>query len=206
MLERHSVEAPAGKSDKSVALIGNGSSVLQDRLGAVIDGHEVVARCNLFQIQGYEEHVGTRTTHWFCNRDASPHLIKSMLRRHAFDHVYVHTWGRTEQAAQSFRDELNRLERRAEVLAIPKKWIDEMRAFLGRDYRMFSTGAIAAWVLLKQYALVRLYGFDWWQSPGRHHYCDKQTFEYNPVGGHQPLLEKEFFNKLKAIDRLILNF
>jgi hypothetical protein len=114
--------------------------------------------------------------------------------------------GKTEQAAQSFRDELNRLGRCTEVLAVPKAWMDEMNAFLCRDYRMFSTGAIAVWALLKEFAVVNLVGFDWWHFPDRHHYCDGQTFNYKTNQGHQPLLEREFFSRLKATGRLRLEF
>jgi hypothetical protein len=58
-----------------ILLIGNGPSVLNHKLGTIIDGYEDVVRFNNYQIKGYEEYVGTRTT---------------MLSRRACDDVILH--------------------------------------------------------------------------------------------------------------------
>jgi len=50
--------------EASVVLVGNGPAVLSRPLGLVIDSFDVVIRFNNYQIQGFEKHVGTKTTLW----------------------------------------------------------------------------------------------------------------------------------------------
>ena len=52
---------------KNMVVIGNGSSVLNHELGTLIDSFQNVARFNEYQIDGYEEFVGTKTTFWCRN-------------------------------------------------------------------------------------------------------------------------------------------
>uniref|UniRef100_A0A3Q3AJS3 Uncharacterized protein n=1 Tax=Kryptolebias marmoratus TaxID=37003 RepID=A0A3Q3AJS3_KRYMA len=46
----------------SCAVVGSSRELLYRRTGANIDGHDIVIRCNDAPIQGYEEHVGSKTT------------------------------------------------------------------------------------------------------------------------------------------------
>ena len=48
--------------DKTCAIVGNASSVLENEYGKYIDTHDVVVRFNHSQTNGYEIHVGTKTT------------------------------------------------------------------------------------------------------------------------------------------------
>jgi SAM-dependent methyltransferase len=52
------------KPDANVVLVGNGPGVLQRKLGPVIDTFDEVIRFNNYHIEGFESHVGTRTTLW----------------------------------------------------------------------------------------------------------------------------------------------
>ena len=52
-------------SSNSVIIVGNAPNVLDKKLGHLIDQYDVVVRLNNFSIQGFEEHVGTKTTVWF---------------------------------------------------------------------------------------------------------------------------------------------
>ena len=47
-----------------VILIGNGSSVMDNEYGSLIDTFDIVVRFNRFRTWGYEKNVGTKTTHW----------------------------------------------------------------------------------------------------------------------------------------------
>jgi hypothetical protein len=46
---------------KKIIIVGNGKSVLHKTNGRVIDKFEYVTRLNRFRIQGFEQHVGTKT-------------------------------------------------------------------------------------------------------------------------------------------------
>ena len=50
--------------NKWVVVVGNAASLLDYRFGAFIDAHDVVVRCNYFAINGFEDNVGRKTTHW----------------------------------------------------------------------------------------------------------------------------------------------
>lgn len=58
------VDEPEDLQRPSVVVVGNGGSLRGSRLGWMIDGYDVVVRCNWYTLDGYEADVGTRTTHW----------------------------------------------------------------------------------------------------------------------------------------------
>jgi hypothetical protein len=50
--------------NKEIIVIGNGSSVLQYKIGEIIDKFGNIIRFNDFQTKGYEKYIGSRTTIW----------------------------------------------------------------------------------------------------------------------------------------------
>ena len=55
-----------------VVLVGSSSEVLRLRLGSVIDQHDTVVRTNCAPVQGFEEHVGGRTSFRVINEQSEP--------------------------------------------------------------------------------------------------------------------------------------
>lgn len=51
-------------SDKKVIVVSNSPVVLEKKLGEKIDKFDIIIRINDFEINGYEEHVGTKTHIW----------------------------------------------------------------------------------------------------------------------------------------------
>jgi hypothetical protein len=49
----------------NTVIVGNGASLSKARKGRVIDGYANVIRINDYVTDGYENHVGRKTTHWF---------------------------------------------------------------------------------------------------------------------------------------------
>jgi len=49
------------KDNQSIAVIGNSGKLLNEEYGELIDSHDIVFRCNLGEVEGYEKHVGTKT-------------------------------------------------------------------------------------------------------------------------------------------------
>ena len=47
--------------DKNVIVVGNSKELLDDEMGSVIDGYDMIIRLNHFKIEGYEKYTGTRT-------------------------------------------------------------------------------------------------------------------------------------------------
>jgi len=122
--------------------------------GAWIDEHAVVVRFNLFQTGRFAADVGTKTTIWFNNRDATSATVKRTIVEHPCERIYVHTWGETGRAATTFREELKRLGRTTPVQPVERAMLTAMRRYLGENYTTFSTGAIGVWMML--YHLLKL--------------------------------------------------
>ena len=57
--------------NQKVCIVGNGTSILNQNKGKSIDKFDIVVRFNRSPTEGYEEHVGTKTTHRFVNRVVS---------------------------------------------------------------------------------------------------------------------------------------
>jgi len=55
----------------NVCIIGNDPSLLESSKGKLIDSFDTIVRFNRSPIKGYEENVGTKTTHRFANRIVS---------------------------------------------------------------------------------------------------------------------------------------
>ncbi len=77
----------------SVAVVGNGECLLDSRHGASIDAHDEVARINGYELAGFEDVAGTRTT-IFCT------FYGNVLREGSYRHRWVFDmWGGESQAA-----------------------------------------------------------------------------------------------------------
>lgn len=63
-----------------VIFVSNSPVVLENKLGNVIDSYDIVIRCNDFEIEGYEEHVGSKTDIW-CGTGAPTHLQNHPMYR-----------------------------------------------------------------------------------------------------------------------------
>ena len=49
-------------TDVNIAVVGNSGILLEKELGSEIDKHDLVIRCNLARVEGYEKHVGSKTS------------------------------------------------------------------------------------------------------------------------------------------------
>lgn len=168
---------------KSVILVGNGPSVFHRRLGSVIDSFDIVVRFNRFATKGYEECVGRRTDYWFTVSNRS----RQGKQRLKFQRTY---WWKTKGFSRFRRAYPDAVNIDPEIL----DWIAEVANVPADLYSRWSTGAIAAAVLLREFPLINIIGFDWWDADkeGRHHYSDKH--ERGTL--HKPEYEKMFFNAL----------
>lgn len=173
---------------RSIILVGNGTSVLDRARGREIDGFDLVGRFNAYHIKGFEGYVGERTDVWFNVLKASS--VGERIR-HCYQRVYLHTWQREaakDQVVQSFAAVLHPRK----FQKIDHSIIDEMVAYADEpDYRCWSTGALAIWLMLKEHERVTLTGFDWWERE-QHHYGDEAA----RGGLHVPGVEKRFIDRL----------
>ncbi|HYE03072.1 MAG TPA: polysaccharide pyruvyl transferase family protein, partial [Phycisphaerales bacterium] len=168
---------------KRILLIGNGPSALSARAGAAIDSFDgVVARFNVFHIDGFAEHVGRRTDEWITWRLFDEHRARDFERVLCVDRPPAQTWdavkGRYPHAARLTEDVAR-----------------QTRELMGYDEP--SSGAYAAMWYVGQGWEVLLYGFDFFSGP-RHHYGD--LGEIGPKHAAGP--EAQFFARLMEQGRV----
>jgi hypothetical protein len=73
-------------SDKNIAVVGNARTIRKQ--GEEIDSHDVIIRFNNFEINGFEELVGTKTHIWILvpfSANASPTVISKLIQANSFE-------------------------------------------------------------------------------------------------------------------------
>jgi len=71
-------------------LIGNGTSLIENHHGEIIDSFEDVVRFNAYKTEGYEKFTVTKTTIWF---NVIPFENKQhQLVLKPYRQVYLHSW------------------------------------------------------------------------------------------------------------------
>lgn len=173
-----------------ILLIGNGPTVLNKKLGPIIDSYDRVVRFNNFRIEGYEDHVGTKTD-WVCYRACDDvKLVKPNTIHTAFLFITYCRWTngmkRVAKMQQAWFGE------RAKV-------IDEVTCFqiaqqigLKNDLTEWpSIGALAIGYFYKQGYEITTYGFG---GDGDKHYFSKPPKD---SCYHNWPKEREFIRSLK---------
>jgi len=153
-------------SDNNLILVGNGTSLLNNKNGTIIDSYNIVVRYNSFKIIGYEPYVGEKTDIWTtCN---SYHANNT----DNFKKILIHPSG-YKTVLDSIKDK-NKCEiiNKNLIESIPVGWP--------------SSGLITIYyfLFLKKYSNLTITGFDWWKTE-KHHYCDTVERGTN----HEPLEE-----------------
>ena len=190
------------KEPSNVVIVGNGASLIGRGLGGIIDSYEEVVRFNEFRTHGYEADVGNKTTIWFNNHDTDKSKITSLVPLVRPARMYVHEWNVPDTAPLLLQKAIEHSGVSTQVMRVKKKLLANMTAFAEEKYTMWSSGAIATWMMLQEAENVILAGFDWWHQPAKFHYMDEQQFHYHLNSGHQPKVEKRFFDRLAEAGRL----
>ena len=68
-------------NDKSVLVIGNGESILNQRLQKKIDSFNTILRINNYIIKDFESFVGTKTDIWFNGANSKLVSPRMMLKK-----------------------------------------------------------------------------------------------------------------------------
>lgn len=61
----------------SVAVVGNSPNLLKKEYGSEIDSHDIVIRCNKFELDGYEIHTGIKTNYIVANC----HVVEKAIKK-----------------------------------------------------------------------------------------------------------------------------
>lgn len=147
-------------STGSIVLVGNGN--ISD-MGKEIDAFDHVVRFNEFKIDGYEEHVGTKTTvHFACS------AFKGIRRHKDAQFMSGHTRGFLTSFGKRSQREEELLRREKEGFIYPET---DYRTRFPYHYELLSSGILCL-LMLKEcvpHQTVHLVGFDFFQTA---HYFD----------------------------------
>lgn len=165
----------------SVILVGNGTSVLDNDNGELIDSFDTVVRFNSYKISGYEINVGTRTDILFTCNDYHINDLDT------YRSVYVHSWCWEPDRCDIFK-------KLSDVRPCIKTSRDIVRSIPVENP---STGVIAIAYMIMHFKKVYITGFDWWGRDS-HHYGDLE------LRGtlHDPIEELNYISSLEYEGKL----
>ena len=164
-----------------IVVIGNGSSVLDFELGHLIDKFDEVVRFNLFEIEGYEKHVGTKTTTWFRNSGPMPERDESQFEKVIVQTVdFPNEW--TDHSVYE------RYER------VSDETIQEIRTVVDTPLNL-STGIQALGHFTRNHGQIFIHGFDVFDPP---------RLYFKPMNGvRHSLDERKYIDHLKSKDLVV---
>jgi hypothetical protein len=182
--------------ESSVVLVGNGPSVQDSKLGALIDSFDEVVRFNNFKIEGFEPFVGTKTTLWStffkAVEDLNKHpkvicLCENAVPPESVTEVYrIPSWC------------YNRTLRSVQDRSYWKK------GFAKEGKLIASSGLQVATFLLEVLTVkkVHLYGFDHFSKDrsSQHHYWNPSAFK--KPAEHDGAIEGQMFEQLRLAGRV----
>lgn len=164
------------RHESSVVIVGNGRSVLGNKGGPAIDKFTHVIRFNEFQIEGYEDHVGTRTTLWVLSDYTCAKLLNKYPERRMPVLVAIpfKMMGKPyyfERRAK-LEEELTESQLRR-VAFVTEKLAEQIITSYEFGQRWPSSGMIAIWHFLQEHQSVFLHGFDFFKEiDGKIHYME----------------------------------
>mmetsp|Transcript_96 Transcript_96/g.212 ORF Transcript_96/g.212 Transcript_96/m.212 type:complete len:259 (+) Transcript_96:121-897(+) len=188
----------------NVVVIGNGPSVLEYRLGSVIDQFAEVVRFNEYQLQGFETHVGSRVTLWVTSAGHCAELLSAYPERVSPVLVAIPYRRSATCTYQALRHTVARrlspqqLQRVSFVKESIARRLMVQHAFNGTAP---SSGLTAIWHLLQIYHTVYLHGFDFFTQMGMrsmHYFSDDRYGKALHKGG----LEKQIIESLLKAGRV----
>ena len=170
--------------NENLLLVGNGSSVLKQKNGRLIDNFGTVVRFNSYKTANFEDYVGIKTDIWFTVNCAHINNV------HSYKEVLVHSWQWDKNKDKVFK----KLSALRNCKKTDRKFVKTRFPFITP-----STGLIAIYYFLDFYDCVYITGFDWWDTkPKDHHYGDKE-----PRGKlHKPEEEYKIIKHLEKMGYL----
>ena len=163
----------------NIVVVGNGSSILESNLGRFIDTFDDVVRFNFFEINGFEQHVGTKTTIWF--RNSGYDLPKFNLKD--FKQIIVQH--------VDFPNEWTDLSIYDRFPSVDIETIREIREYVDAPTLNLSTGIQALGYLTRRAGHIVIHGFDSFSPPD-------QYFQKSVAAPHSQS-ERNYITHLKEV-------
>ena len=184
-------------NNQSILIIGNGESILNNKLQDKINAFDVVLRINNYQTTGYEEFLGTKTDIWFNGANSkltTPDRIPGRVVVAIPSGVFL----KHEEDILSYVSKRINMKNK-EFSLIPKDDILYYESIVG--HTRLTTGQYAIMWALKNYEEVYIHGFDFFIN-SKSHYYDSKLKNFinenilNKGHKHDNQKERNFINNL----------
>jgi len=186
--------------NKKIIIVANGSSVLKNNYGDLIDQFPVVGRINNYKLNSYENHTGSKTSIWF--NGANQGLYK---RKNIPDEIIILIPSLIQKNRikphEIIKSRLGIQNNQYQLIAINKMNEYEKKC----DTDRLTTGTASILWAMENYEQVYIYGFDFFID-SKSHYFDNKLMSTLKNSGIIPKAKKHDTYKEKIyIDNLILN-
>ena len=208
-----------------VIVVGSAPSVLDEKLGDKIDKFDVVIRFNAYEIEGFEEHVGTKQTIWCPNLGLAKHpqTVKRYMRR---SNTYVWYVGNNAKMELLFVKVKQALKKQFTVESLNFGYVDYLRKLapsfkeeklgykgnkirVGPKQRYATTGLRGIFKALQRYDKVTIHGFtSYAECEGKAHSSHYYEIDNVPRHMHRafkrhPNAEHDVETEKLVIDKLV---
>jgi hypothetical protein len=192
-----------------VILVGNGSSVVDYKMGEYIDSEfDLVYRINRFKTEGFEKCVGSRVDGWFLAdtgvqwlHNPTP-MVEGSTRVNEFEYVFI--------CMPKFKHNPNGLPLTETIQLLPTDIEDKINDNIDLNPQWPTSGLIAIQFLLNNYNEIFIHGFDNQNDKYKYtHYFDegdegRLTENWRkPRTDHNFNKEKEYLNLLRKEKKVI---
>lgn len=187
------------KNKIKVLVVGNSPNNLKKKKGKVIDSFDIVIRINDFKINGFEDYVGTKTTHWVTS--FSPAIDNREIN--IFNKVFTANFNQTNEI---FNKRIKRIIKKDsdinnKLLVLSKLEIENFKKQIGYDtkHKWPTTGMVAIYVALNKIenSDVYFHGFSFFKEIGQyvsHYWNETKKEEFRKHHNHR--LEEKYINDL----------
>ena len=195
--ELNDVEGTTVQENQSIALVGNSGKLKNEEYGELIDSYDIVIRCNLARVEGYEKNVGTKTDFRFIAgksfwRDLSENFsaYDDNFLTDLKDQYFVI---KAEPLYAAIQGIIKNYNTKSKIVYLRQDFIDESESTIGIGD--ISLGLTAILMAIQWSKNVSIFGFTFFQGDwNEQHYFESIT-PYSR--GHNPLKEKEYVDFLQ---------
>ena len=196
-----------------VILVGNGSSVLDNKMGEYIDSEfDLVYRINRFKTKGFENYVGSRVDGWFLADTGVQWIInpkkeiEGSMRYTDFKYVFIYCPNfKYNTGALEYKQNID-----GEIQMISPVYEDNINSIVDLKPMWPTTGLVAIQFLLENYKNIYTYGFDGKSKKYEYiHYYDQGDETrlterwHRPRVDHNIELEKKYLGMLRKDGKVI---
>ena len=197
MTELNDVEGTTVQENQSIAVVGNSGKLKNEEYGELIDSYDIVIRCNLARVEGYEKNVGTKTDFRFIAgksfwRDLSENFsaYDDNFLTDLKDQYFVI---KAEPLYAAIQGIIKNYNTKSKIVYLRQDFIDESESTIGIGD--ISLGLTAILMAIQWSKNVSIFGFTFFQGDwNEQHYFESIT-PYSR--GHNPLKEKEYVDFLQ---------